>query len=842
MISRAALLLLAAGAASAQGTYNFTINTLAVKGQPGKIVLDYTVNVPGGSGNSVYITNYTSTGTGLQLGLPETQGGLVTGDIILLNNPASSTQIIGGAFFNELAVTYVKFGDQITFSVDVPASSLPGIPDEFSLYILDANNRPLFSTSDPTGGNALVVMDANGQPGGAVTIYNPAVLTSPNNILITVNGGGVPIRVRSGSPLYTDPGGRNWSADYGFLSPSGTFGLGVPVANTTTPYLYQNERFSTSSLQYQFPVPNGSYNVRLKFAEIYFTQAGQRSFDILINGTVVRPAFDIVAAAGADNTAVDLVFPANVTTGQINIQLNPVVSSPKISSIEILAAGADITLAPSVAFLGPGQQTTFTPTLIGGGSATYTLSPNLGSINTGGVYTAPASIPSAQLVTITATSSIDSSKTATATVYLTAGWTSQDVGFPNAAGSYSFANGSHTVQGSGDVFGTQDAFRYVYQQMSGDGSIIARVNAAGPCCVGFGKAGVMMRQSLASNSAHAFSSLLAAIVGLLETRATQGGNTTYLFGSGGLTWVRLTRTGNTFTGYVSNDGIIWVQVGTPTVIVMSDPIYVGLAVSSAFAPLSTVIFDNVRISTSTAVSVDQSFAYLAAGQSVNLTATVTGSSNNAVTWSLSPVGVGAITPLGVYTAPASIPAPQTVTATATSVLDPTKSASTLIQLSSFVPIRINAGGPSTIDPAGVFWNGETGASAGSTFSAGTPVTGTATPYIYQSEHFNTGPFSYTFPVPNGLYTVNLKFAEIYFTSPGLRPFNVTLNGLPVLVNFDVYTAAGGAFKAYDQSFPVSVVNGQIVINFIPINNSVPKINAIEITSPGLTQGPPTRHQ
>src|SRR5262249_39244541 len=119
-------------------------------------------------------------------------------------------------------------------------------------------------------------------------------------------------------------------------------------------------------------------------------------------------------------------------------------------------------------------------------------------------------------------------------------------------------------------------------------------------------------------------------------------------------------------------------------------------------------------------------------------------------------------------------------------------------------------------------------------------TGTSTPYIYQSEHFNQGPFSYTFPVPNGSYQVTLKFAEIFFTTAGQRPFNVTINGSAVLTNFDVFTVAGGAFKAIDQTFTVPVSTGQILIQFTPVNNSVPKVNAIEITAQGLTQGPPRR--
>ena len=75
------------------------------------------------------------------------------------------------------------------------------------------------------------------------------------------------------------------------------------------------------------------------------------------------------------------------------------------------------------------------------------------------------------------------------------------------------------------------------------------------------------------------------------------------------------------------------------------------------------------------------------------------------------------------------------------------------------------------------------------FSISSPIAGTPTPYLYQSEHWHTGPFQYQFTVPNGVYTVRLKFAEIYFIQAGQRSFNVAINGEEVLTNFDVYKAA-----------------------------------------------------
>lgn len=78
------------------------------------------------------------------------------------------------------------------------------------------------------------------------------------------------------------------------------------------------------------------------------------------------------------------------------------------------------------------------------------------------------------------------------------------------------------------------------------------------------------------------------------------------------------------------------------------------------------------------ISVTPSSVTLSGGQTAQFTATVTGTSNTGVNWSLNP-GVGSLAS-GTYTAPASIASAQTVTVTATSVADTTKSASATISL------------------------------------------------------------------------------------------------------------------------------------------------------------------
>jgi hypothetical protein len=97
------------------------------------------------------------------------------------------------------------------------------------------------------------------------------------------------------------------------------------------------------------------------------------------------------------------------------------------------------------------------------------------------------------------------------------------------------------------------------------------------------------------------------------------------------------------------------------------------------------------------VTVAPSTVSVVVGQPETFTATVTGTTNNAVTWSLSGgSAAGTISAAGVYTAPSSVPSPATVTVTATSQADTTKSASatvTVIATASAVQVVVS---PATI--------------------------------------------------------------------------------------------------------------------------------------------------
>jgi hypothetical protein len=144
-----------------------------------------------------------------------------------------------------------------------------------------------------------------------------------------------PIRVNAGGPQVTDPLGRVWAADTGFLGGS-TYGTGSAIQKTAAPAIYQTERYGApGALEYQYSLANGTYTVNLKFAEIWFTSPGQRIYNILINGQQIASNFDPFAAAGGANTAIDKQYQVAVTNGTLDIQLTPIADNPKVSAIEI---------------------------------------------------------------------------------------------------------------------------------------------------------------------------------------------------------------------------------------------------------------------------------------------------------------------------------------------------------------------------------------------------------------------------------------------------------------------------------------------------------------------------
>jgi hypothetical protein len=135
-----------------------------------------------------------------------------------------------------------------------------------------------------------------------------------------------------------------------------------------------------------------------------------------------------------------------------------------------------------------------------------------------------------------------------------------------------------------------DQFNYVSQPTTGNGTMIARVTSQSDTSSN-AKAGIMFKQSATAGAPYFL--IAAAPGGVVKVQYGFNGSI------GGETlafpnvWVKLARSGNTFTAYLSSDGVNWTNVFHKT-LTMTTNATVGLfECSHKTGVLGTATFDNV---------------------------------------------------------------------------------------------------------------------------------------------------------------------------------------------------------------------------------------------------------
>ena len=185
------------------------------------------------------------------------------------------------------------------------------------------------------------------------------------------------------------------------------------------------------------------------------------------------------------------------------------------------------------------------------------------------------------------------------------GWWTETIG-GGTAGSATIKTGTYTVTGAGaDIWGNADQFHFLYRQLTGDGSITARVVSTGAGANTWAKGGVMIRDDNSSGAMHGMSIVSANSDGTAgngacyQWRPTTGGTSSSVNYGGTPAaaapyWTKIERIGNQFSAYLSADGKTWTQTGTAQTITMQDPVLIGLCATSHVAgTLRTYTFDNV---------------------------------------------------------------------------------------------------------------------------------------------------------------------------------------------------------------------------------------------------------
>jgi len=343
-----------------------------------------------------------------------------------------------------------------------------------------------------------------------------------------------------------------------------------------------------------------------------------------------------------------------------------------------------VTVSPGTVTLGVGQTQQFSAVVTGttNTAVTWSVNPAVGTVSSGGLYSAPATLGSPQTVTVTATSVANTSKTATASVTIVP--PIQVTVSPSTAS----LTPSQTQQFTATVTGTTNT-AVTWSVSPAVGTISSGGLYTAPATLGSPQTVTVTATSVQDPTKSATASVTvtpAVTVTVSPGAVTLGVGQTQRFSAAvtGTTNTAVTWSVNPAVGSVSSGGL-YTAPGT-----LGSPQTVTVTAASVQDPTKSATA-NVTVTPAVTVTVSPGTVTLGVGQTQQFTATVTGTTNTAVTWSVSPA-VGSVSSGGLYTAPATLGSPQTVTVTATSVADTSKTATASVTI--VPPIQVTVS-PST---------------------------------------------------------------------------------------------------------------------------------------------------
>jgi hypothetical protein len=370
--------------------------------------------------------------------------------------------------------------------------------------------------------------------------------------------------------------------------------------------------------------------------------------------------------------------PTLVASSQIvTVTATSVVDTTKSASAQVTLQPVAVSLSPGSASLQASQSQQFTPTITGSSNTgvTWSLNPHVGTISSG-LYTAPASLTSTQIITVTATSTADPTKSGSAQVTLV----------PVVAVSLSPASvtlqGSQTQQFTPSVTGTLNLG--VTWSLNPNIGTISNGLYTAPAVVASSQVVTVTATSVAdtTKSGSAQVTLQPVAVSLSPGSASLLPSQTQQFTPS------VTGTGNTGVTWSLNPNVGTISGGLYTAPAAINSSQVVTVTATSAADTTKSGSAQVTLQPTAGVSLSPGSAGLWASQTQQFTPTVTGLSGTGVTWSLNP-NVGTISTTGLYTAPATIAAQQQVFVLATSTADTTKSGQATVTLNP-------AAGPSAL--------------------------------------------------------------------------------------------------------------------------------------------------
>jgi len=668
------------------------------------------------------------------------------------------------------------------------------------------------------------------------TVSSPPATIPSNDAIYRINMGG---------GNYVDKSGNTWSAD-NFYNGGGEIekwvGGSTDIRRTNDDKLYQLARFDPPTqpeLKYELPVQSGEYLVVMHWAETYdeIKSAGQRVFDVFIEGKKVLSRLDIFAEGGGRRyTAVKKSAIAQVNDGKLTISFGKIRENAKLNALEVFPTKTSLPSSSS----SPQDQGNF-PLYINAGGNALTDSTGISWIkdsffNGGKVENA---IGSPKIV-----GAADSS------IYLTARYDllpspSLKYEIPCPNGEYSlifhwseiyekaFRKGARIFSVKIEDKMTLNNID-IYEESGGKYSALIKTAST---TVNDGVLSIEFIHGVENPKISAIEVHKGRSTTTVSSPLELPGQSVYINAgdkefkdSNGIIWMADTyyNTGEEepiALGDIketNDDGLF--SKGRYVPKTESEPLKYEIPVASNGVYDVTLFFAetygramqagirvfDVSINGSKKFEKVDIYGETKAGyKALKKTATV--SVTNKIVTIL----------FGRIAENPKINAIQVTPSSGQPAYPPTESSSTT-NVASRLPIRINSGGKAFTDNAGNLWAEDSFyGNSGQPEQLWNPVTtiyGTADDQLYMTGRFDDSPSQpalvYDIPVPNTEIEVTLHFAELYSKAmyKGARVFDVSINGSRKLNKLDIYAEAGG-FTALKKTIDVKVNNGMLSIAF-----------------------------
>ena len=269
------------------------------------------------------------------IGVPYAKDGV--GDVCVVTNSLCT-------YINSWNLTTLEVNGTSYLNTYVAASSIAPLSGSYTIHYVSTVGWGHFEIAGTCGTSPTATTGPTAVRTSTPTqIIGPSPTTGPSSTPTKTNTIGIPTATPvSGSTLSINAGGSatgSFTADQYFsggtaFTNTNTIDISQITSNPPPAAIFNSERYG--ALTYTIPNRSGAQTVTLYFAESYLTAAGQRIFNVSINGTTVLSNFDIYASAGGQNKAIARTFNTTANaSGQVVIQFVTGTENPKVNGIAV---------------------------------------------------------------------------------------------------------------------------------------------------------------------------------------------------------------------------------------------------------------------------------------------------------------------------------------------------------------------------------------------------------------------------------------------------------------------------------------------------------------------------